>query len=243
MSEVRPRRVHRRARFPCFIDARKWNHSAVSSPREVLAKTVPSTVPVRCVDHAFSVKLTARIPPHHCLTTNRTCSRMPWTAPPRCVPRSDPKRSALANLPTLALPNCVFLTTSRGCDRGTRDPPAIAFAESCACLPVTRFHTRWPRGTCSGQTSSPRLRSARGYGRHPSSLRFWHDEGNQPTDLVGHLTPPRLSDHPPLTLPPRPRLSRSTTSKKTSPRTSRRSSTRNTTPPGTASLVVILGRT
>ena len=112
MSEVRPRRVHRRARFPCFIDARKWNHSAVSSPREVLAKTVPSTVPVRCVDHAFSVKLTARIPPHHCSTTNRTCSRMPWTAPPRCVPRSDPKRSALANLPTLALPNCVFLTTS-----------------------------------------------------------------------------------------------------------------------------------
>ena len=41
--------------------------------------------PERGLDRPWDARLTAFIPPHCCFANNRTSSRMPWTAPPRCV--------------------------------------------------------------------------------------------------------------------------------------------------------------
>lgn len=85
MSEVRVRRVTRyhavsvasgHAEMECLC-------GLFCSPRK--SKHLPATVPSAALDRPRDARLTSSIPPHRCFVNNRTSSRMPWTAPPRCV--------------------------------------------------------------------------------------------------------------------------------------------------------------
>ena len=73
------------ARFPSLQHAEmECLCGRFSSPREIL-EHLPATVPSAALDRPWDARLTAFIPPHCCFANNRTSSRMPWTAPPRCV--------------------------------------------------------------------------------------------------------------------------------------------------------------
>ena len=85
MSEVRVRRVTR-YRAVSVASARGNGmplRAVFSSPREI--EHLPATAPSAALDRPWDARLTAFIPPHCCFANNRTSSRMPWTAPPRCV--------------------------------------------------------------------------------------------------------------------------------------------------------------
>ena len=85
MSEVRVRRVTR-YRAVSVASARGNGmplRAVFSSPREI--EHLPATAPSAALDRPWDARLTAFIPPQCCFANNRTSSRMPWTAPPRCV--------------------------------------------------------------------------------------------------------------------------------------------------------------
>ena len=95
MSEVRVRRVTRyhavsvasgHAEMECLC-------GLFCSPRK--SKHLPATVPSAALDRPRDARLTSSIPPHRCFVNNRTSSRMPWTAPPRCVSSKTRERRLL----------------------------------------------------------------------------------------------------------------------------------------------------
>ena len=72
------------ARFPSLPHAEmECLCGLFCSPRK--SKHLPATVPSAALDRPRDARLTSSIPPHRCFVNNRTSSRMPWTAPPRCV--------------------------------------------------------------------------------------------------------------------------------------------------------------
>ena len=143
----------------------------------------------------------------------------------------------------------VFLTGGAR-DREPRDRPRPIAASTPRTFVTRRSPHDCLRGRCLyGWTSRARERPRSVVA---ATLRFWRPntrEDDRPEPKRRDAFSSRLrrasrrgtaSDRPPFALN---RLSRSTTSRRTSPRSSRRSSTRNITPPGTASSGVTLGRT
>ena len=135
-------------------------------------------------------------------------------------------------------------------DREPRDRPRPIAASTPRTFVTRRSPHDCLRGRCLyGWTSRARERPRSVVA---ATLRFWRPntrEDDRPEPKRRDAFSSRLrrasrrgtaSDRPPFALN---RLSRSTTSRRTSPRSSRRSSTRNITPPGTASSGVTLGRT
>jgi hypothetical protein len=233
------------ARFPSLQHAEmECLCGRFSSPREIL-EHLPATVPSAALDRPRDAGLTASIPPHRCFANNRTSSRMPWTAPPRCVSSKTRERRLLevtnANhacfltgggrvIASLAIDHA--RSRHRRRERSSRgDHHAIAFADGVLVvgrLPLANGRARSPRRSVFG---------ARTLAKIVPSLR--DETPPRPGSVAPPDAAPRLTAFPPALR----RLSRSTTSRRTSLRSSRRSSTRNITPPGTASSGVTLGRT
>jgi hypothetical protein len=141
------------ARFPSLQHAEmECVCGRFSSPREILDH-LPATVPSAALDRPRDAGLTASIPPHRCFANNRTSSRMPWTAPPRCVSSKTRERRLLEV--TNANHAC-FLTGGGHVIASL----AIDHARS-----RHRVRGRCPRGRTSPARERPRSVAA--------TLRFW----------------------------------------------------------------------
>lgn len=155
------------ARFPSLQHAEmECVCGRFSSPREILDH-LPATVPSAALDRPRDAGLTASIPPHRCFANNRTSSRMPWTAPPRCVSSKTRERRLLevtnANhacfltggghvIASLAIDHA--RSRHRRRERSSRgDHRAIAFADGVLVvgrLPLANGRARSPRRSVFG---------------------------------------------------------------------------------------------
>jgi hypothetical protein len=155
------------ARFPSLQHAEmECVCGRFSSPREIL-EHLPATVPSAALDRPRDAGLTASIPPHRCFANNRTSSRMPWTAPPRCVSSKTRERRLLevtnANhacfltggghvIASLAIDHA--RSRHRRRERSSRgDHRAIAFADGVLVvgrLPLANGRARSPRRSVFG---------------------------------------------------------------------------------------------
>ena len=197
MSEVRVRRVTR-YRAVSVASARGNGmplRAVFSSPREI--EHLPATAPSAALDRPWDARLTAFIPPHCCFANNRTSSRMPWTAPPRCVSSKTRERRLLevtnANhacfltggghvIASLAIDHA--RSRHRRRERSSRgDHRAIAFADGVLVvgrLPLANGRARSPRRSVFGARTLAKIVPSR------------RDE-----------TPPRLGSVAPLDTPQR----------------------------------------